>query len=276
MYATKRHLLTTLKKTGIYHRLKASFVYELYLSLTDGKLAKDRKQEADFYRALLAGFKTGDLIFDIGANIGDKTDTFLRIGARVVAVDPDEVNQAILRQKFLQYRLRPKPVMIVGKAVSAKVDVETMLVCAPGSVFNTLSPKGATTFSGIQNHTGQSAETIEYKESTIVETTTLDQLIETYGVPFFTKIDVVGLELEVIQGLHRPVPYFSFEISLPDSRRELLQCVDLLGKLSSPGEFNYTWDRRNGLALDTWVDVQEFLRVLEGCIDGPLEVFWRS
>ena len=267
--------MSLLKKSGIYHRLRASFVYDLYLTLTNGKLLKDRNREAAFYRAVLNGFKRGDLIFDIGANIGDKTDTFLRLGARVVAVDPDDHNQNVLRQKFFRYRIRPKPVMIVGKAVGANVGVETMQVCAPGSVFNTLSKKGARILSGATNRPKQLSDAIEYKEKTIVETTTLDHLIEAYGLPFFIKIDVVGFELEVLQGLHRSVPCLSFEISLPELRKELLQCADLLGRLSSSGRFNYTWDRRNGLALGDWLDLQGFLPVLESCGDGALEVFWR-
>jgi len=275
MVATKRNPLSILKQSGIYHRLRASFVYDLYLTLRNGELLKARDREAAFYRAVLNGFKPGDLIFDIGANIGDKTDTFLRLGARVVAVDPDEHNQNVLRQKFLRSRIRPKPVTIVGKAVGAKVGVETMLVCAPGSVFNTLSEKGAGIVSDSTNRHGQLPDAIEYKEKKTVETTTLDHLIEAYGLPFFIKIDVVGFELEVLQGLHRSVPCLSFEIGLPESRQELLQCVDLLGGLSSSGQFNYTWDRRNGLALDRWLDVQAFLRVLESCGDGPIEVFWR-
>jgi len=275
MYATKRNPLSILKNAGIYHRLRASIAYDLYLRSTNRKLSKDRDREAAFYRAVLNGFKPGGLIFDIGANIGDKTDTFLRIGAQVVAVDPDERSQAILRQKFLRYRMRPKPVIIVGKAVGARVDVETMLVCAPGSVFNTLSKKGASLLSGATIRPEQSSDIIEYKETKTVETTTLDHLIEAYGVPSFIKIDVVGFELEVLLGLHRSVPCLSFEIGLPESRQELLQCVDLLRGFSTGGQFNYTWDRRNGLALARWLEVQAFLRVLEGCEDGPIEIFWR-
>jgi hypothetical protein len=165
--------------------------------------------------------------------------------------------------------------MIVGKAVGANVGVETMQVCAPGSVFNTLSKKGVSMISEATNRPKQLSHAIEYKEKTIVETTTLDHLIEAYGLPFFIKIDVVGFELEVLQGLPRSVPCLSFEIGLPESRQELLQCVDLLGGLSSSGQFNYTWDRRNGLALDNWLDLQAFLRILEGCGDGPIEIFWR-
>lgn len=32
--------------------------------------------------------KSGDLVFDVGANVGNRTAVFLRLGARVVAVEP--------------------------------------------------------------------------------------------------------------------------------------------------------------------------------------------
>jgi len=276
MGVATQNFVATLKQSGIYHRLKASLICDLYLNLKDRRLAKARAQEAVFYRTLLHGFRRGDLIFDIGANIGDKVDTFLRIGARVVAVDPDENIQTILRQKYLRYRRTPRPVTIVGKAVGAAVGVQTMLVCAPGSVLNTLSKKGASILRESRNRPKEWPDRLEYNEQRKVETTTLDNLIDTYGVPALIKIDVVGFELEVLQGLHCTVPCLSFEISLPEFKQELLQCIEILGGLSPCGKFNYTWDHRNGLALDEWLEVQAFIRVLEGCCEGSLEVFWRT
>lgn len=273
------NLLSRLKQAGIYHRLRASFVYDLYLKLTNRPLAKSRYREVNFYRALLNGFKQGDLIFDIGANAGDRSDVFLRIGARVVAVDPDARNQAILCEKFLRYRFSAKPVTIVGKAVGAKSGMETMLVCGSGSVFNTLSQKGADNLTGVSNPAEPSANALEFGEKKIVETTTLEELIETYGLPFFVKIDVVGFELEVMQGLHRPIPYLSFEIDMAAFRQELLRCIEILGGLSPRGQFNYTCDRRNGLFLEKWLDAEPFSQVLrefEGCREGCVEVFWRT
>jgi 16S rRNA A1518/A1519 N6-dimethyltransferase RsmA/KsgA/DIM1 with predicted DNA glycosylase/AP lyase activity len=81
----------------------------------------------------LQGFKKGDLIFDVGANEGYKTDIFLRLGARVAAVESDDANQEILRQKFLRHRLTPKPVNIDERAVSENVAVKSMWIEAPGS-----------------------------------------------------------------------------------------------------------------------------------------------
>ena len=171
--------------------------------------------------------------------------------------------------------MTPRPVTIVGKAVDAIVGVDTLLTCAPGSVFNTISKKGADLLSNGPYPHEHPMSPIQYLEERSVETTTLDHLIDAYGVPALIKIDVVGFELEVLQGLHRPVPCLSFEISLPDFKQELLQCVEILAALSTCGQFNYTWDRGNGLVLENWLDIQAFRRVLEGCHKGPLEVFWR-
>jgi FkbM family methyltransferase len=279
MKETKRHFLSFFKRTGIYHRLRASSAYDLYLKLTKNELLKAKERESDFYRAMLDGFNRGDLIFDIGANVGDRTDAFLRVGARVIAVDPDEHNQAILREKFLRYRLSPKSVTIVGKAVGARTGVDAMLVYASGSGFNSLSLKSAGILERVkERRIDDTLDALELSEEKIVETTTLEDLINTYGLPFFIKIDVVGYEMEVLRGLRRSVPYLSFEIDLPALREEFLQCIEILGRLSARGQFNYTCDRRNGFALDGWVDLVTFSRVLDGCNcdKGCVEVFWRT
>jgi hypothetical protein len=97
-----------------------------------------------------------------------------------------------------------------------------------------------------------------------------------HGVPTFIKIDVEGYELNVIRGLKRPVPHLSFEVNLPEFRSEGLECVEILGSLSSAGEFNYTVDCEQGLALERWLSADGFLHVLKRCSEGAIEVFWKS
>jgi len=60
--------------------------------------------EVEFYKNTLQGFQKGNVIFDIGADRGDRTDIVRRLGAKGVAVDPDAANQEALRQRFLKHR----------------------------------------------------------------------------------------------------------------------------------------------------------------------------
>ena len=269
----KPHLQAILRRIGLYHRLKASPLYDLYWTMADRSLIDDRRRETHFYRNLLKGFRQGDLIFDIGAHTGSKTATFLRLGARVLAVEPDEVNQGILEEQFLRYRLARRPVAIVRKAVSDGNAIETMWVDEPGSAMNTLSPKWVETLRGDAGRFGHHLEFAHRKE---VETTTLEQLIVTYGLPFFVKIDVAGYEQNVLRGMHRSVPYLSFEVNLPEFRPEGLRCVELLGRLTGDGEFNYAADCRRGLILQEWLGQHDFFEVLHRCADKSIEVFWKT
>jgi FkbM family methyltransferase len=194
----------------------------------------------------------------------------------VVAVDPDEANQEILREKFLSYRVQSKPVVIVGKAVSDTDRVETFWMDGPGSALNTLSRKWVDTLRLGPRRSPSALDTQEFKGRKQVETTTLDQLISVQGLPFFVKIDVEGYEVPVLRGLHRPVPYLSFEVNLPEFRAEGLQCVELLRGLAREGRFNYAFGNECRLAMDSWVSPTDFASVLERCSAPSVEVFWKT
>ena len=271
----KRQTLTMLKSAGLYHRLRASSIHDLYRRVADKDWILARDRQIDFYRRLLPELRHGDLIFDVGANEGFKTDLFLRMGARVVAMEPDETNQLILQEKFVKFRLARRPVVIVGKAVSDKNTTESMWIDGPGSAVNTLSQKWATTLSGNKTRHAYDHFGLDFVQHRTVETTTLEELIAVYGRPLFIKIDVEGYELNVIRGLRHPVPYLSFEVNLPEFRPEGLQCVSLLGSLAVNSKFNYAVDCERGLALERWLTSSEFLQVLEQCADSTIEIFWK-
>ena len=200
----------------------------------------------------------------------------MRLGARVVAVEPDEHNQEVLRGKFLRYRLRPKPVCIVGNAVSDKVSVETMWIDGPGSALNTLSQKWVDALRVDKDRFDRNVDALEFAEQKTVETTTIEHLAAQHGVPFFVKIDVEGHELSVLKGLRHAVPYLSFEVNLPEFRQEGLQCLEVLGSLSPASKFNYATDCSRGLSLEHWVDSQALAHLVSCSAERCIEIFCQT
>jgi FkbM family methyltransferase len=276
MRAVTNQLMPLMKQAGLYRRLKASALHDLYWRMTDRRWIDERSREIDFYRNLLTGFRPGDLIFDVGANDGAKVDVFLRLRARVIAIEPDEMNQKVLRDKFLRYRLFPKPVLIIDKAASDKNTIETFWIDGPGSAVNTMNPKWV---QSLKNNKANFAHThfgLDFERRKDVETVTLDDLIRRYGTPFFLKIDVEGYETNVLHGLTSPVPFVSFEVNLPDFKPEGLECINILRGIAPGGAFNFAADCRKGLMLQRWLGAEEFSRELDSWSDGTVEVFWKS
>jgi len=269
----KAYLQTALRKVGVYERLRSTYLCDLYRRAANREVFNSQRRETEFYQGLLAGFRQNDLIFDIGANRGDKTSVFLRLGARVVAVEPDELNQAVLKERFLRYRFKPKPVILVPKAVSDTSRIETMWVDEPGSALNSLSRKWVESLKIDDKRFGHCLEFARHNE---VRTTTLEELSETHGSPFFVKIDVEGHELRVLRGMKHPVPYLSFEVNLPEFREEGMLCIEFLRLLDANGRFNFAIDCRDGMALADWSTPTEFSHILGECSASSIEVFWKA
>lgn len=268
--------MSTKLYSSLRNRLKSSSLRRAYWSVRNRRTLLASLQEEDFYRKLLNGMRRDDLIFDIGANEGTKTDIFVKLGARVVAVEPDDTCQQVLNDRFLRFRFRPSPVTLIRKAVSEKAGVEKMWIDGPGSAVNTMSRRWA-------DHLRESRESfpfahggLEFSQSKSVETTTVEHMVSLYGDPFFIKIDVEGHELSVIRSMGRAVPFLSFEVNVSTFRQEGIECVQALNRLEPRGRFNYTPDCCSGLVLREWLEAEEFSSVLESCPDETIEVFWRT
>lgn len=99
-----------------------------------------------------------------------------------------------------------------------------------------------------------------------VQVTTLDTLIDTYGLPKFCKIDVEGFEYQVLKGLSRPVPALSFEYHA-DVLSPALSCIEWLTHIAAY-EFNYSAGETMVLALEQWVSPQEISGILSNLPDN--------
>ena len=184
----------------------------------------------------------GDLCFDIGAHIGDRVSTFLALGARVVAVEPQPLFFGALERLF---RRRPA-VTLVQAAIGAAPGTTEMLISRRTPTMSTVSARWARQV--------ESAAGVTWEDKVTVDVTTLDQLIATHGVPRFCKIDVEGSEVEVLRGLTRPLPALSFEY-LPPVLDQAKACLAELTRLGRY-EFNASQGETMRLALDSWVDTK--------------------
>lgn len=181
-----------------------------------GRLRRTRRFYAQFVHQ-------GELCFDIGAHVGSRAWVFSRLGARVVAIEPQPDCAAFLRWLF---RRRPAVAL-----------VEAAIAAAPGRLTLRISRRHPTVSSTSERFLGAVAsaasfEGVRWQDSCEVEATTLDRLIWRYGVPSFVKIDVEGFEAEVLKGLSRPLPAVSFEY-LPETAEVALACIDRLEALGS-------------------------------------------
>lgn len=155
--------------------------------------------------AMHARFLTkGNLAFDIGSHVGDRVASFRRLGARVVALEPQPALVRTLRVLFVLDR----KVKIEASAVGSK----------PGEIELNLNLKNPTvaTASGDFIKAADGApgwEEQSWTRKLKVPMTTLDALIAKHGTPQFVKIDVEGLEDEVIAGLSKPLPALSLEFT---------------------------------------------------------------
>lgn len=99
-----------------------------------------------------------------------------------------------------------------------------------------------------------------WHESQRVSVTTLDRLIEQYGVPVFCKIDVEGFEFQVLRGLSGPLKAVSFEFT-PEFIDAAVNCVRYLSQLGS-NRFNYSVRESMCLSLPGGVDADRTCELL--------------
>jgi FkbM family methyltransferase len=166
---------------------------------------------------LYANFvRSGDLVFDVGAHVGDRVASFRRLGARVVAVEPQPTMVRALR---LLYG-RSASVTIEAVAVGREPGGARMLINADNPTVSTVSSAFVEAARGAPGW-----ETQRWSETIDIEVTTLDALITRHGVPAFIKLDVEGFEAEALHGLSHRVRALSFEFTTIQ-RDVALACIE--------------------------------------------------
>lgn len=216
-------------------------IHDPYLFAFRHDYWKRRQTMRKFYSFI----RPGDLVFDIGANVGTHTREFLRLGARVVAVEPVPENARILNDIWHDN------LCVVEAAVGADNTVATMHV---GDVtdFSTLSDEWKARAEGERLRA-------TWNREISVKVTTLDNLIHWYGKPKFIKIDVEGYERQVFDGLTKLPCLASFEYN-----SEFLEATwECLEKPCLRGcEFNFALEHE--IKLSHWANARRLKEELYG------------
>ena len=207
--------------TVLYRLLEiAPFDTEISRLLAMLQKAKRAVSKINIYSQIL---NKDAVVFDVGANIGQSCEAFLDVEAKqVTCCEPNPNCLSVLHQKFDN----DSRVTLIPKGVGAEPG------SLPFSVCDEIS--GISTFA---DHWKEGRfEGMNWNPPHLAEVTTLDALIEEYGVPDYIKIDVEGFETSVLEGLRRSVSALSFEFSreFPEATEA---CVDRLTALGFT-EFN--------------------------------------
>ena len=96
-----------------------------------------------------------------------------------------------------------------------------------------------------------------WKKSEKIGITTLDNLISIYGIPAFIKIDVEGMELEVMKGLTQKIRGISFEYTVPEETEKLIMCMEHAYSINKNAIFNYSIGESMTLESDAWLSFEE-------------------
>jgi FkbM family methyltransferase len=201
--------------------------------------------------------KSGDLCFDVGANVGNRTEIFASLGAKTICVEPQESCLNRLHQRFDQ----DQNVIIIDKAVSDHEGFAELSICEDISAISTLSARW--------KQDGRFSGDFEWSKTQLVALTTLDELIQAYGLPNFCKIDVEGFEVSVLKGLTKQIPFLSFEFNV-ELLNEAEDCANHLQTIAS-AEFNYSIGESMELVFSDWVNSSELFKSLKQSDD---ELLW--
>jgi FkbM family methyltransferase len=232
------HVLASLKQASISAGLyKPARALHRMLRPTERRAFRD-------HRKLLSQFiGPGDLAFDVGANIGVRTEIMLSLGARVVAFEPQPI---CAREVIARGNMH---LTVVEKAVGASEGTATLHL-KRANVQASIMPEW------------QGGPSIG---SLIVPVTTLNHEINKFGIPEFCKIDVEGFEPEVMAGLSTPIPKLSFEYHCDENGVSKLKAIFTHLARLGRYEANLIGQEDNSWLLSRWLPNDYFVAAFPAC-----------
>jgi FkbM family methyltransferase len=212
----------------------------------------DRRRSAAMLDLYDEFVRPGDIVFDIGAHVGDRVRTLRRLGARVIAVEPQP---ALVKTLRLFYGRDPM-VLIEEAAVGRQPGTIELSINLGNPTVSTGSAEFIAAAADAPGWQGQ-----RWSKRITARVATLDELIATHGMPAFIKIDVEGFEAEALAGLNRPPATLSFEFTLIQrdvGRASVARCREL-----GYARFNAALGESQKFEHAEWIDADAIARLLD-------------
>jgi FkbM family methyltransferase len=238
----KEQVKNTAQGSVFYSPLK-----DVYQFVFNHRSWQRRKRKAAFFSQFDL---TNDLVFDVGANIGEYTELFVGLGARVVAIEPNVQLAPVLKKVWPTDRVTVECLALGSREGSAD-----LYLCGR-DYLSTLSSEWIAVAERSERFSG-----IHWNEKIAVPVSTLDALIQKYGMPKFIKIDVEGFEKEVLAGLSIAPKFVSFEYN-SEIAGAAASCV-VMHCFPRDATFNVVAEPSTEFLFDRWVVRDEMLRLLE-------------
>jgi len=242
-----------LKKIKNYYRYSKLHFY--ILRLKNPAYLKFLKKEFNFYQTFLIKNK---LIFDLGANLGDKSHIFLKFTDKIVLYEPEE--DLFERLKF-RFRKNNKVVLnnlLISDLVGDVVFYSVVDNKAYSSIINNYKDNF--------DHLNKSLVIKKIKKSS-----TLNFEINKHGIPYYIKIDCEGAENSILKNLKYNIEVLSFEANLPLFLDQTIEIINYLKNnfnrcynIRKEGEFNFLF--KNHLNSEVIVEYLTYLK-------QPVEIF---
>jgi FkbM family methyltransferase len=235
-------------KEAARNRLQESPLFfplrRLYRSLFSREQLAAHRAMSMFYGRFIG---KGDLVFDIGAALGEYAEVYCGLGAHVVAVEPNPDRCRRLRRLARHLRMN-----VEEAAIGAQLGTAKLQLCDEAN-FSTLEPRW-------KDRAAESGSGVKWVGEIEVKVTTVAELAKRYGFPSFVKIDVEGFEEQVLDGLGCQPQALSFEFSLY-VREAAYRC--LAKPALAEYEFNAMLGRSFELVHDRWLSANQIAQWIE-------------
>lgn len=163
-----------------------------------------------------------DLIIDAGMHKGEDTEFYLKKGFRVVGIEANPELCAIAEKKLRRFISNGK-LTIINAAITEKAEPTLFYTSEHATVW------GTTRESWVKRNNKMG---VDFREI-VVEGVRFEQILNTYGVPYYLKVDIEGCDhlcLEGLLGESSTPKHISIE-SVKTSWQDLLREFELFRSL---------------------------------------------